>query len=107
LINQAYKNLPPKSAEYYCASTLSLSSKKQTTTDIENSLKEFKKRFPNSRYIAQLEQVINKKQRTSDGNQAIDFIIKPSKGKSIRLSSLKNNVVCLDFWSRALPTLYI
>lgn len=95
----AYKNMPPKTAEYVVGSKLTGSIKSLPQDYLYQQLMTYKKHFGKSQNAAILEKVFNEAKRMSPGQPAIDFSFKTIDGKQMKLSDLKGKVVLLDFWA--------
>lgn len=100
-LTRAYKNMPPKTAEFYASRTIYVSAKSTALDKLESEYREYESHFPHSRYLSELEKAISIRKTTVVGKPAIDFDINTPEGKKMKLSELKGQVVYIDFWSRS------
>ncbi|HXS35271.1 MAG TPA: TlpA disulfide reductase family protein [Flavipsychrobacter sp.] len=97
MIKLSYKNMPPKTAEYFIARVLCVFSKNYSYQRELKLFAEYKKHFPKSEYKATIEEQVVLKKKMQSGST--DFKITDINGKEVRLSDLKGKVVFLDFWA--------
>ena len=57
------------------------------------------KRFPGSKYLINLKKNVESYGKIAIGSEAPDFTLKTNKGKPLALSSLRGNIVLIDFWA--------
>lgn len=76
----------------YLIYTLSLDELKETVAVYDSSL-------TSSVYTIQLNERIDILSKTAVGQQAVDFSLSDTSGKSLRLSSLYGNYLLIDFWA--------
>ncbi len=57
------------------------------------------KRFPGSKYLANLKKSVESYSKMIEGAEATDFTLASNEGKMISLSSLKGKIVLIDFWA--------
>ena len=97
--NLALKLLPDKSAEYYMAQNIYGRARNQDVDRTELQFRAFKKRWPQSSFIPDINNQVSMAKRLAPGQPAPDFEIHTSDGKNMHLSDLKGKVVYLTFWA--------
>jgi len=95
----AYKRMPPITAEYYVANRIYQDTKYRPIDIVEHEYDVYKKHFPKSRYLENIQKAISFKKTIANGKPEIDFDIVTPEGRKMKLSDLKGNVVYIDFWS--------
>lgn len=92
--------MPPATAEHYLAEGVRADLYKHNPLPKGlASLADFKKRYPQSRYLPSLESRAADRKRLAPGQPAPDFAFITTDGKAMRLTDLKGSVVLLDFWA--------
>jgi peroxiredoxin len=66
---------------------------------LETLLNKQEPKLPNSAYISEFRTKLSQFTKLAEGKDAPDFEIKNPKGETIKLSSLKGQLVLLDFWA--------
>lgn len=94
-----YKNMPTKTAEFAAGRLIANESKTWTMEELENRIATFKKQYPKSERIPELESIIKELKKFSPGEPALNFSFKTIEGQEMKLSDLKGKVVYLDFWA--------
>lgn len=94
-----YQLLPPESGEYFIAQNIYGRARTQPIERTEKQFANFRKRWPGSSYIPELEKQIATAMRLAKGQQAADINIITREGKQMKLSDLRGKVVYLGFWA--------
>ena len=95
----ALKNMPPATAEYVTALQLYSRIRTLPAAFIEGRIEQFKKRWPKSAYLTNLQSQLAIVKRLSVGEKAFDFTINTPQGKTAKLSDFKGKYILLGFWS--------
>lgn len=67
--------------------------------ELKEKVNSFDQSIENSYYVEQLEDRIEKLERTKVGNKAPDFTMKNTEGEPVSLSDFRGQYVLLDFWA--------
>jgi peroxiredoxin len=67
--------------------------------ELETIVNKFPKEISSSEYVIELKKQVADKKKTSVGVMAPDFTMNDQNGKPFQLSSLRGQVVLLDFWA--------
>lgn len=69
------------------------------TEELKSLLIDYKKNFPKSSLVQQLEQEVQKIESTAIGHHAPDFEVTDINGNKVTLKSFKGKYVLIDFWA--------
>ncbi len=95
----AVKTMPEQTAQYVIALHLYSVLRSIPLDTAADRLNKFKKRWPSSEYIKDLDAQYAIAKRTAPGTKAYDFTFTTPQGKTGKLSDFKGKIVLLGFWA--------